>query len=160
MDQVERDEISIRAATPDDLETILYQRMAMFRAMGFREPAVLDSIRRDSIEYLRDALKQGSYRGWFAVTASGAVAAGCGVLIAAWPGGPWDGQARRAWVLNVYSEPAYRRRGLARQLMQVAIDWARSEGFRILSLHASREGRPLYQSLGFEPTNEMRLRLE
>jgi GNAT superfamily N-acetyltransferase len=160
MDQVERDAISIRTATPEDLETILYQRMAMFRAMGFQEPAVLASIRRDSIEYLRDALNQGTYRGWFAVTGSGAVVAGCGVLIAAWPGGPWDGQARRAWVLNVYSEPAYRRRGLARRLMQVAIEWARSEGFRILSLHASREGRPLYQSLGFEPTNEMRLRLE
>ena len=28
-----------------------------------------------------------------------------------------------------------------------------------LFLHASAEGRPLYEELGFEPTNEMRLRL-
>lgn len=28
-----------------------------------------------------------------------------------------------------------------------------------VSLHASVEGRPLYEGLGFEPTNEMRLGL-
>jgi len=30
----------------------------------------------------------------------------------------------------------------------------------MISLHASPFGRPLYESLGFEPTNEMRLHLE
>jgi GNAT superfamily N-acetyltransferase len=160
MGDVEGEAISIRMATPADLDTILHHRSAMFEAMGHHDPAVLASVRRDSVEYLTAALAEGTYCGWFAVTDRGEIVAGCGVLIAAWPGGPWDGQARRAWVINVYCEPAYRRRGLARRLMQAAIDWARGEGFRILSLHASREGRPLYQSLGFQPTNEMRLRLD
>jgi GNAT superfamily N-acetyltransferase len=160
MEHVENEAISIRTTTVADLETILHHRTAMFRDMGYREPAVLAAIRRDSIEYMTEALVRGNYRGWVAITGCGAVVAGCGVLIAAWPGRPWDGQPRRAWVVNVYSEPGYRRCGLARRLMQAAIDWARGEGFRILSLHASGAGRPLYQSLGFEPTNEMRLRLD
>lgn len=43
--------------------------------------------------------------------------------------------------------------------MQTMIDWCRHEGFTHVSLHASADGRSLYESLGFEPSNEMRLNL-
>lgn len=62
-------------------------------------------------------------------------------------------------VVNVYTDPSHRRQGIARKLMEVIIDWCRSEGFGSVLLHASDEGRPLYESLGFTPTNEMRLML-
>jgi len=58
--------------------------------------------------------------------------------------------------VNVYTEPGSRRRGIARALMQAMMEWARAEGFDRLLLHASDNGRPLYRSLGFAPTNEMR----
>ena len=57
----------------------------------------------------------------------------------------------------MYTDPAHRRRGLARRLMETMIAWARAEGHATLYLHASDEGRGLYESLGFAPTNEMRL---
>jgi hypothetical protein len=44
--------------------------------------------------------------------------------------------------------------------MEAMISWCRGQGFRSVALHASEDGRRLYESLGFEPTNEMRLRLE
>jgi hypothetical protein len=37
------------------------------------------------------------------------------------------------------------------------IDWCRANDFANVSLHASTAARPLYESLGFLPTNEMRL---
>jgi len=40
--------------------------------------------------------------------------------------------------------------------METAIAWARAHGIARLVLHASPEGRPLYEQLGFEATNEMR----
>jgi hypothetical protein len=43
--------------------------------------------------------------------------------------------------------------------MLIIIDWCKREGFARVSLHASAAGRHLYQSLGFEDTNEMRLKL-
>lgn len=61
--------------------------------------------------------------------------------------------------MNMFTEPGHRRKGLARQLVGEILAWARARGLRTLILHASDEGRPLYTSLGFEPTNEMRLRL-
>ena len=66
--------------------------------------------------------------------------------------------ASRAMILNMFVEPHYRRRGIARSLMEVMIlAWCKSAGYSYVGLHASDEGRPLYESLGFQPTNEMRL---
>jgi hypothetical protein len=39
------------------------------------------------------------------------------------------------------------------------VAWCRAQGYAGVSLHATDEGRPLYESMGFAPTNEMRLRL-
>jgi GNAT superfamily N-acetyltransferase len=45
--------------------------------------------------------------------------------------------------------------GLARRLMTTVIDWSRLNGVDRLILHASTDGRPLYESLGFDQTTEM-----
>ena len=62
-----------------------------------------------------------------------------------------------AIVLNVYVEPAWRRRGVARALMRALLDDLAARGVRRIVLHASPDGRRLYERLGFAPTNEMRL---
>ena len=59
-------------------------------------------------------------------------------------------------IVNVYTEPAHRHRGLARRLMRIMLDWCAQRGVPQVVLHASDGGRPLYQSLGFVPTSEMR----
>jgi GNAT superfamily N-acetyltransferase len=71
-----------------------------------------------------------------------------------------DHYARRALIINVYTEPQFRRQGLARRLMLLMIQWLKGQGFSSVSLHASAEGRGLYETLGFQPTNEMRLPLK
>jgi GNAT superfamily N-acetyltransferase len=130
----------------------------MFQEMGFTDATLLDDVSSTAEAYLRTALSDGSYRAWLMENEDGVVAGGGGLLIAAWPGFPGERQSRRAWILNMYTEPAYRRRGIARRLVETMIEWCRAEGFRAVALHASQQGRPLYESLGFRPTNEMRLR--
>jgi GNAT superfamily N-acetyltransferase len=51
-----------------------------------------------------------------------------------------------AWIGMVLTAPAYRGRGLARKLMQTAIEYC---GHRAIKLDASDMGRSLYESLGF-----------
>jgi hypothetical protein len=41
--------------------------------------------------------------------------------------------------------------------MDEVLAWTRSKGIETVVLHASDDGRQLYESLGFLPTNEMRL---
>jgi GNAT superfamily N-acetyltransferase len=153
---------SIRETNEDDLEEILRHRREMFGSEKARHPAeVLDTVVRTSRPFIQKTLKDGSYRGWFAVAPDGRVAAGAGLLITPWVSNPYSPeQTHRAYLLNVYTYPQFRKHGLARMLTQTAIDWCREHGFNVLWLHASEFGRPLYESLGFEPTNEMKLRIE
>jgi hypothetical protein len=43
--------------------------------------------------------------------------------------------------------------------MHTMIEWCRKERLAAVYLHASKDGRTLYEQLGFEPTNEMKLSL-
>jgi GNAT superfamily N-acetyltransferase len=65
-------------------------------------------------------------------------------------------EGRHAIVLNVWTEPRWRRQGVAESLMEAVLGWARAERLDRLVLHASEAGRPLYERLGFVRTNEMR----
>lgn len=63
------------------------------------------------------------------------------------------------YVNAVYVRPAYRRRGIARELMQAAINWCRERGCTGVRLRTSDEGRVLYEALGFRAGREMQLDL-
>jgi GNAT superfamily N-acetyltransferase len=152
--------IAIRKAGVGDLEHVLHHRLAMFEDMGHLDPEILERVAKHSEKYFREALKNGTYVAWLAVESkSGKVVAGSGLLIAAWPGHPGENRPERAWILNVYTEPEARRKGVAKQLMEVIIAWCRERGLHTVSLHASPAGKSLYESLGFQATNEMRLKL-
>jgi GNAT superfamily N-acetyltransferase len=131
----------------------------MFSDMGVYSPEQFRDLAPVSETYFREAMPSGRYRGWMAESERGRVVAGGGIVVAHWPGHPGCSQPRRAWILNMYTEPDFRRRGIARRLMQTMVEWCRVEGFPFVSLHASNEGRLLYEAMGFVPTNEMRLDL-
>jgi len=154
------DEITIREAGQQDLAVILHHRRAMFEDMGQKDEAALRAMEASSQPFFAQALEEAWYRAWLAQNAAGEVVAWGGILILPWPSHPHDSQTRRPMIVNVYTEPAYRRRGLARRLMVAMLDWLRQQGYGTVSLHASDYGRPLYESLGFKATNEMRLQLK
>jgi len=159
----------IRPATPLDAPLLAKHRVEMFRDM-FR--ARNSPVPDDTLEALRTAaepmlgewVSSGAYLGWLAepVTRPGLVVGGAGVQLRAMlPRPSRDGSSvvsgPEAYVLNVFVERAWRRRGVAAQLMEHVLAYAKERRLRVVSLHASDEGRPLYEKLGFLPTNEMRL---
>lgn len=152
-------DVKIREATLADLPWLLHHRRAMFQEMGFTDSAALDATVEYSEPYMRRGLTEGFYRGWVAEI-DGKIAAGAGMVVTPWVANPRDWSARRVYILNVYTEPKYRRLGLARRIMERMIDWCREQGFGTVHLHATEVGRKLYESLGFQPSNEMRLALK
>jgi GNAT superfamily N-acetyltransferase len=131
----------------------------MWWDMGRRDESALSLMEQVATEYFTAAVTDGSYRGFLAVTPQSLVAGGGGIVISPWPGQFHQRTAKRAMILNLYVEREHRRRGIARLLMETMISWCRDNGFTNVGLHASDEGRPLYEQLGFKPTNEMRLDL-
>jgi len=152
------EEITIRTATLDDIDVLAYHRRAMWLDMG-RDEAALATVEPVAREYFTHALPNGGYRGFLAITTAGKVVGGGGIVISDWPGLLNQRQPKRAMILNMYVEKEYRRRGIARRLMETMIAWCRENDFANVGLHASDEGRPLYEKLGFRATNEMRLDL-
>ena len=151
-------EVKLRLATVSDVATIIHHRRSMFAEMGFREKANLDAMEATAAPFIKTGLENGSYHGWL-MESGGSVIAGGGVVVVGFPPSPRDMTAHRAWIMNMYTEPEYRGAGLARGIMEAMILWCREQGFMSVSLHASDAGRHLYETLGFTPTNEMRLPL-
>src|SRR5713226_5058735 len=56
---------------------------------------------------------------------------------------------------DVYTDPEHRRQGYARQLTLKAIDWLRSRDVQMIRLMSTPQARPLYEELGFQPSDEM-----
>jgi len=152
-------EYRIRPAMVQDLATVLHHRRRMFEDMGYKDPLSLDAMLATSGPLIQRGLEEGKYRGWLVVAPGGGVVAGGGIIFLEFQSHPRDPRPQRAWVVNMFTEPEHRRRGLARLLMKTMLEWCRNAGMEFLYLHASDDGRPLYESLGFKPTNEMRLAL-
>ena len=150
---------AIRRASTADLDTLVAHRRAMFRDMGYRDEAALDSMSAKFRVWLREHMNSGDYHAWLASAPDGSVVAGTGLWLMDWPPHMIGQGARRGNILNVYTDGDFRRRGLARQLMEAALGWCDENRIDTIILHASPSGRNLYESMGFSATNEMRIRL-
>jgi GNAT superfamily N-acetyltransferase len=148
---------SIRPATIADIPHVVEQRAAMFREMGI--PAAFEDMTAATERWLRQAIPSKTYLGWVAITATGEVAGGGGLIVIPWPPGPLTMDPRCGFVFNVYTAPAHRKQGLARRLMDAMHDYCRAEGIERVVLNASTFGKPLYDAMGYVVTNEPMMRL-
>ena len=156
----------VRPATPEDAAVIAWHRARMFQDMGELPEPAFEVLRARAEVVLGDWLKRGEYLGWLAspVSSPESVVAGAGVQLhqvlphpaSGAGGGVAVAGGRHAIVLNVFTEPEWRRQGVAELLMQRVLEWAAEVRLDRLVLHASAEGRALYERLGFVATNEMR----
>jgi GNAT superfamily N-acetyltransferase len=110
-------------------------------------------------QWLLEHMNAGDYHAWLASAPDGAIAAGAGLWLMDWPPHMTGQSSRRGNILNVYTVDHFRRRGLARELMKTVLSWCRENCVDTIILHASASGRSIYASMGFVPTNEMRLTL-
>ncbi|CAB3759934.1 GNAT family N-acetyltransferase [Paraburkholderia humisilvae] len=146
--------MEVRALEEADLELVCRHREQMFRDAG-RDEAVLQTMTAHFREWLRPRLRNRTYFGYVMTDGHDPVA-GIGLMLIDWPPHPsHPASDQRGYVLNVYVEPAYRRRGLARELMQLADAEFAKRGVQYAILHATDAGRDLYAGLGWGATTEM-----
>jgi len=147
-----------RPATLDDVEELVRLRGVMFEAMG------LDLADRswvdDATTVIRTELAAGRLFARVVEHSDGAglVAAGIAQVTPRIPSPGAPGRWR-AYISSVATDPAWRRRGLARAVLTTLVADADERGVDVLELHATGEGRPLYEALGFvERTDHPELR--
>lgn len=147
--------ISIRRALAADAPVLAEMRVRAQAERNGTAAADLVTFRATCAETFGRALCEPWLRAWLAYEGLQAVGTATLTLAPTLPrldGGRRKAQSR-AWVdgrvRNVYVDPAFRRRGIARALMEALLNEADREGVDRLALGSSELGRPLYELLGF-----------
>ena len=159
----------MRFATIHDADLIARHRVRMFQDMGLVPQHLFHAFLAKVRDHIRDGIARGEYVGWLIAEPADEqkIIAGAGVALRELPPIPipsgkggaiqiYTGQ--QALIVNVYTEPEWRRRGYARQLLETIVAWCRERAINSVVLHASDDGRALYEKLGFFSTSEMRLK--
>ena len=151
---------NIRYATLDDIELITRQRHQMFGDNRFSPEEFLTEMDQQFAPWLRSHLENNTYVGLLLEDdETREVVAGAGVYFMDWPPHYMHLEPMRGYLLNFYTAPETRGRGYANLLLSAAVEECRKRGAKVVTLHASPFGRPIYQKFGFETSNEMRLLL-
>ncbi len=157
--EIDFSNLQARRLALNDLELICAHREHMFLEAG-REPDQLRLMTEHFRPWLQPRLADGRYYG-FVLMDGEQPAAAIGLMSIEWPPHPsHPSQDLRGYVLNVFVEPGYRRRGLASALMKLADAefCQRAIGFAVL--HATEVGKPVYEALGWAGTSEMAKKIE
>jgi GNAT superfamily N-acetyltransferase len=152
---------TLRRATVDDAALIAQHRHRMFADNHFTSEPRLDAMEAAFEPWVRAALADGTYIGLFLADDADpqTILAAAGIYLMPFPPHWTHDEPLRAYLLNFYTAPEARGRGLAKQLVQACIDESKAQGASVITLHASQYGRPIYEKFGFTPTTEMMLRL-
>ena len=143
------DNLKIRLAVPADAELLTDLRLQMRRE---RETAQLtiseESFRQNNLDYFSKFVADGSYVGVIAEI-DGEVAATGGICLHNHPPSYSMPDGRSACLLNMYTLPQFRGRGLAGKIVAVLVEEARKAGCSQVFLNASVMGKGVYQKFGF-----------
>ena len=149
-------EITYRKLTRDDLDTFIRMRIAQLREEGAKEDI---DLRPALMDYYGRHLADGTFVSWLAL--DGDVIVGTsGMSFVEKP--PYFGcpSGKIGLLSSMYTDPAYRRRGIARELLRRVTEEARAFGCGAVQITASDMGVLLYTDFGFRKNpNFMQLTL-
>jgi GNAT superfamily N-acetyltransferase len=145
--------IEIGAATPGEFEQAAECWLAMRREVGMPDAELASDWKTRSIAYFQRRHDADEFRWFVARDAGRVVGSAAGFLLENYP--TICLQRRTGYIAGVYVLPAYRQRGLGLAVTKATVAWLRTIGCGRIRLHAAERARPMYEALGFAPSNEM-----
>jgi GNAT superfamily N-acetyltransferase len=152
--------MEIRRAGVEDIETVVDLRVAFMREACPGAEVDEAEFREITRSYVADKLPKGEFLVWFAEEA-GQMVGMSGLIFYHRPPTINYPSEHQVYLLNMYTLPEWRRRGIATALIQHMIEYVKTTLVKRITLHATDTGRAVYERLGFVPINdEMVLGLE
>jgi GNAT superfamily N-acetyltransferase len=148
----------VRAAKRSDLDTLVLHRRLMWVDIGGHSKEVLDAADPVYRRWLAARMKSGKCAAFIVEGGGRPVASGVLWVQETHPRPDWVG-TQQGYLLSMFTEHAYRRRGYGAAIVDAAIAWAKERGLQRVTLHAAAAGRGVYEAAGFRRTHEMRLLL-
>lgn len=141
----------LRAATIEDLEFLVEVRMEVLDSVfGPELQADVAELTEANRAYYESALPSGEHIACLAF--DGEEFLGCGglCLYREMPS-PDNESGRCGYLMNVYTRPQHRRKGVGAAVVEWLVAHAREQGVEKLSLETTVAGQAVYESAGFKP---------
>jgi len=151
-------EFTYRKASPEDLDILTETRITVLRAAnGLDDSVDMSEVEEQSRQYYRQALADGSHAACLVFDGDSFIGAGGISFFRVMPT-VHNPTGWKAYIMNMYTAPEYRRKGIAFHTLSLLVAEARRRGIHAISLEATDAGRPLYEKFGFVPvSSEMEL---
>ncbi len=152
--------IFIREANVEEEILIAEHFYKMWLDIGIPKEAIEDNWQDIILQFIENARQNLSYQA-FVAEVDGIIvgSASCQLYAGLYPNAIKLNYRKLGYIWGVYVEPKYRRRGIAKQLTKIAIDYLKNIGCTRVILNASPAGKPVYTSLNFIESNAMHLDL-
>lgn len=153
-------ELIYKFASIEDLEILVKTRIEVLRAANKLDDSVdMSEVEAESRTYYKKALADGSHTAILVFDGDKFAGAG-GVSYYSVMPTYHNPSGRKAYIMNMYTKPEYRRRGIAFKTLDLLVSDAKNKGIAAISLEATNMGRPLYEKYGFvKMEDEMELPL-
>ncbi|MBQ9165630.1 MAG: GNAT family N-acetyltransferase [Oscillospiraceae bacterium] len=133
----------------EDIDLLTETRIIVLRAAnGLPDSADLSEVKAQSHDYYKHALADGSHIAYLVLDGKRFVGAGGVSLFQVMPT-CCNPSGKKAYIMNMYTHPDYRRSGIARHTLDLLVKEVQSKGISAISLEATASGRPLYEAYGF-----------
>lgn len=148
-----------RKATIEDIDELVRTRIIVLRAANkLSDDVDMSVVEKESKAYYKRALETGEHIAYLVYDNEFFIGAG-GVSFYQVMPTYHNPSGKKAYIMNMYTNPQYRRRGIAFHTLDLLVKDAREQGISQIALEATDMGRPLYEKYGFvKMEDEMELK--
>ena len=138
--------MELRLATTDDMEILIDLRKRLLVEEG---QTVSSNIDEELRNFFEKQLNSGQFVQWIIEEDKNVLATG-GIQFISFPPSYSNSTGIRGYILNMYTTPESRGRGLSKQLVESIFAEAQGRNVHHIFLISSPMGKPLYKKIGFK----------
>lgn len=147
-------DLTYKRATIEDINVLTATRIEVLRAANkLFEDTDMSEVEKQSYNYYQRALCDGSHIAYLVFDENCFVGAGGVSFFQVMPT-YHNPSGNKAYIMNMYTNPEYRRKGIAYKTLDMLIRDSKNKGITAISLEATDMGRPLYEKYGFVKMDE------
>lgn len=134
---------------PEDIEELVKTRIIVLRAANkLSDDVDMSLVEQETYAYYKRALETGEHIAYLVYDNGTFIGAG-GVSFYQVMPTYHNPSGKKAYIMNMYTAPEYRRRGIAFHTLDLLVKAAKEQGVSQIALEATDMGQPLYEKYGF-----------
>lgn len=145
--------LTYKKATLEDIDILTKTRIKVLRAANqLSDDVDMNEVEKESYNYYQKSLQDGSHIAYLVFDGKCVVGTGGVSFFQVMPT-YHNPSGKKAYIMNMYTDIKYRRKGIALKLLDMLVEAAKNKGITAISLEATDMGRPLYEKYGFIKMN-------